>query len=327
MSLSGGQSHAHRHRYRAGRDDGGIPEGVCALSIRGIPKSGTTWMEVVLERMLTSACAAAPPCAYSGRDSSDSTVRGGLAAPLPSSGNSGNCTGVRFVITAKHRIAGALLSNFGHENLAIDHADVVAGLVMERCVDRGIPAHSRACIEAIEVLDIGADRLAGVDESQMRYFNIMRDPRAVAVSACHYFYPKQPLAQCRHLHPTAFAANVAVLAVDWAYWGLRHPATAITMHYESIKAAPHAGFARLAEFLGIALTRADIAALVSATSAEEMAHLETRNRHGHGLGVKVRGGSRWGFLAELDTTMAAALNATMTKTLPPELLSVYELDQ
>jgi len=41
-------------------------------------------------------------------------------------------------------------------------------------VDRGIPAHSRACIEAIEVLDIGADRLAGVDESQMRYFNIMR---------------------------------------------------------------------------------------------------------------------------------------------------------
>ena len=41
--------------------------------------------------------------------------------------------GVRFVITAKHRIAGVLLSNFGHENLAIDHADVVAGLAMERC--------------------------------------------------------------------------------------------------------------------------------------------------------------------------------------------------
>ena len=41
--------------------------------------------------------------------------------------------GVWFVITAKHRIAGALLSNFGHETLAIDHPGVVAGLVVERC--------------------------------------------------------------------------------------------------------------------------------------------------------------------------------------------------
>ena len=52
---------------------------------------------------------------------------------------------------------------------------------------------------------------------------LLQDPRAVAVSACHYFQPQQPLARCPYIHPPAFAANVAVAAVDWAYWDLRHP--------------------------------------------------------------------------------------------------------
>ena len=52
---------------------------------------------------------------------------------------------------------------------------------------------------------------------------LLQDPRAVAVSACRYFQPQQPLARCPYIHPPAFAANVAVAAVDWAYWDLRHP--------------------------------------------------------------------------------------------------------
>lgn len=71
--------------------------------------------------MLALACAAAPPCVYSSNaghvrasgsgDSSHDTARGGMAAPLPA----GNCTGVRFVMVTKHRIAGTLLTNFGHK--------------------------------------------------------------------------------------------------------------------------------------------------------------------------------------------------------------------
>lgn len=336
ISLPGGQptgNHQH-HPSRPGRPGSSVavpavPAGVCTLSIRGIPKSGTTWMEVVLERMLALACAAAPPCVYSSNsghvrasgsgDSSHDTARGGMAAPLPA----GNCTGVRFVMVTKHRIAGTLLTNFGHKRMPIESPSIVAGLAMERCVGRGIPAHSRACFDAIDVLGTGPDRLDGVDKDQMLYFNIMRDPRAVAVSACHYFQPQQPLARCPYIHPPAFAANVAVAAVDWAYWDLRHPDFTITMHYENATAAPGTEFARLAAFLGIALTRADMAEVVSGTSVDEMVHLKMPGRHDPG--VKVRRGSRWGFLAELDTTVVAAMNATMATMLPPELLSVYEI--
>ena len=60
------------------------------------------------------------------------------------------------------------------QRMPIESPSIVAGLAMERCVGRGIPAHSRACFDAIDVLGTGPDRLDGVDKDQMLYFNIMR---------------------------------------------------------------------------------------------------------------------------------------------------------
>ena len=172
--------------------------------------------------------------------------------------------------------------------------------------------------------------------AQSLLVSILRDPRAVALSSCHFKYPQVALEKC--MAATAdFREDTATLAFEWRLLAsLRSANDTLTLHFEDMKEDPLAALTQLIGFLGVGQSVDDRAAraLVAATSVQELAKEEQehsanwlkRTAHRDGPSeLKVRSGTSAGFLDAFSEAMLRGMNATMRELLPQELLGMYRV--
>ena len=193
--------------------------GKCVYHLHGIPKSGTTWLEMIVKRLDEYWCNRTPGCTHEEVDiarnlftknSAVELIPGARhnAARLATVANS--CGPKRlFTFMPKHLILPKIDmrgGNFLH-TLKRDHACV---LVDPNATSELYSRQMKACISSV------AHSLNASLSAPCKTLAIIRDPRATAVSFCHYV--RKPVESCHYLSPVEFSLSVLRLRFAYEYW-------------------------------------------------------------------------------------------------------------
>ena len=266
-------------------------EGV-VVETHGQPKSGTTWLEVITDAIVTA-----------GGGKKNKKFR------------SANFANESLVFNKKHLLPGAE-GEAKQVNAVIKTA---FDAFLKRCVDDGINIWSEACVPPASL---------GPLPDNARYVLILRDPRAVVVSWAHYTAAElTSQGKVSEDYITKTVPPCAALVSLRYYWhaelvGRTHPS--LILFYEDLVANPVDEYYRLASFLGVDLEPEIMLGVVDRTSAASMKKDERHhllpgpNRPGT-TKMKVRSATPDAFREELSAEVWAKATAAMAPLLHPAL--------
>ena len=294
-----------------------------ALDLHGEPKSGTTWLSLLIHSLLALACERADACSVA----AENTVKNRFVKTRWSTFPGGCADGE----------GGALSYNTGHKHTfpasnmcAHDARWSALGLT-----DRG----SAGVSNTFAICDTpGATEGDGVEgcfppdyvacarteynrtqAASRRYVLVMRDPRDIAVSAA--FYGGQRDAATRD----AYARRTCRVFAGWEgaryFWHVEVLASStLVLYYEALLLEPLAEVARIGRFLGVPFAADDVEHALHANSASQM---KKREEHGDldpatqaRNNEKVRSAGTSTFTSELSNATVDECDARMRELLP-----------
>eukprot|EP00911_Craspedida_sp_UC1_P000249 UC1_evm3s191 len=158
----------------------------------------------------------------------------------------------------------------------------------------------------------------------VRYVNIVRDPRALIVSGAHYFKKKLD----KYIKKAALGIMQRT-ALRYHWFDKRiSPKMALVVHYHTIKENPLFEYQRIASFLGLPLSKTHISEVMDMTSVEAMHNMEVHHElpHKNSPGkdtAKVRSGTVDEFRDEIKGKQMQYVNQLMVDNMPEELVREF----
>ena len=251
-----------------------VPE--CHLELSSLLKSGSTWTEIVMQELSKAACSHDDKCLlreihHKGKKSKNRTIGFRMYTPNDVPFQNKKCNhSLSFDSRGKHNFWGTSFYRIGLK----PHRSFFQ-LIMNNCIHYNLTADSRECYNVMVDHALDAHRLKLV-ETAWRNVACIRDPRAVAVSECHWMgWGRRPNEKkCQEIsykfeelvHGTAFLYN---------YW------TTVPLHshivfYEKMLERPHLEYRKLARYMGIGrmITDEDISIIVQNTTVAALAGKE-----------------------------------------------------
>ena len=179
--------------------------GHCFVQLHGIPKSGTTWLEVIMDTLGDFWCNRSTSCRAVDLD----IARNKCFVHAEASSHS-RCKPLRvWSFAPKHVIVPGVDLRTSTFRGTLSRSGYCESLVHKRTANDTALAECVADIQAA----------AGVDTqafSRQKTIAIMRDPRSTATSFCHY--TRQAMTTCHQLNPLYFAEDVTVLNFAYRFW-------------------------------------------------------------------------------------------------------------
>jgi hypothetical protein len=268
------------------------------VGIYGQPKSGTTWLEVIVDEMIKAAGGSID---YRTRIGTVDTglIHEHIGLGLPSSESP---------VTNKHSLPGV-------KGIAESIATCTpcGYQTVKECVDKGIDIWSEACMKQ--------DEFMHVLPQQHRYVLILRDPRAVQLSYNHYV--GKP-ATYNYVELTRKCAALVSVRYYWHDVLVRLTNPSLILFYEDLVANPIDEYYRLASFLELFLAPEVMLGVVKNTSAASLRAREAQhalpgpNRPGQDT-EKVRSATPDAFRTEIPPNVLFNATAAMAPLLHPAL--------
>ena len=260
----------------------------------GQPKAGTTWLEVIVDALVTAAGGTVDKAARVARYGDERIESVGQK-------NKG-------AMASKHGLPGFKLGNFG---VAFAQS---YNRVCRACVARGNKVWSPACVNA---------SLLAAPDADARFVLILRDPRAVAVSWARYTNKRVDA----HYFLDGVPQIAAVESVRYAWHAglLRKTNPSLVLFYEDLVGSNSIdAYYELATFLRVALSPTAMRRVVEDTSADSMRDAEARgalpgpNRAGRPQ-AKVRAATADSFRGDVAPDVLANATRAMAAVLHPAL--------
>ena len=261
--------------------------GGCNIELTSMLKSGSTWTEIVVLMLSQRACDNDPTCTFSevharGRSAHNRTVGFHFDTATERPGvEFGQCNrSVQFNSAHKHNFWGL---SFYREGLS-DRRSVFA-LLHNKCVWQNLDLKSEECFQAM--LEAAPDK-GRMQMMRDHWLTVacLRDPRAVAVSECHWMGHSTGAGQegglgsskrpaCRET-TTKFQTLVFATAFLYNYWTNILPNRSHLVVYEKMVTDPRTEYRRIADFIGVGSLVSDeeIAVIADETTATALAKKE-----------------------------------------------------
>lgn len=260
----------------------------------GQPKSGTSWLGVIIETLVKKSCE---------DGASANCLRLLVAEKEEAKFVDRETTQEVLLHNVKHSLPGA--ADDMPSGVRITAVDSAYNATVASCVDRGLAIWSPGCMprSKVRVDVLGANR----------YVLIVRDPRAVVVSAFHYFKETGFEAYCRDKVP-----KTAALTSLRYYWHAELVATtnpSLIVFYEDLLDDTVNEYYKIASFLRLQPSLHTMVQVAAETSANTM-----RARSVHAS--KLRRASPESFRVDMRPFLADVTRA-MIPLLHPALLSKY----
>jgi len=260
------------------------------VELHGQPKSGTTWLEVITDDIVTAG---------GGKITSRRAYYGDEWIGPKN----------------KHALPGA---KGAAEEVHVDIESSYKAF-LKRCVDDGIKIWSEACVPPATYL--------GPLPDNTRYVLILRDPRAVVVSWAHYSGKGLTKGNASEDYVTKTVPQCAAVVSLRYYWHdelLRRTHPSLILFYEDLVANPVDEYYRLASFLDVNLEPDVMFGVVDQTSAASMRkdeehHLLPGPNRPTSDKAKVRSATPDAFREELSARAWADATAAMAPLLHPAL--------
>lgn len=290
------------------------------MCLRGQPKSGTTWLEVMLVCLVQTSCIPSQHCIYA-YESSPKQISVQLAAPGVQA---------RSIKLEQWSIEMPLLKHTLPPTFRLHRADRtgdgrlknVADLLLHRCVGAGLSIQSRQCLARI-----GGYSNTPPDQ-HTRCIQILRDPRAVVASGYHYY---KGCTGCRGSWNES--TWIRTLEREAAVITLRYVLTqtdslrarTLNIFYEDLLEDTATWSSKMATFLGLTPTLQQVQAAIDMSNVSAMKKQEASGAlpqpksMSFRRGPKVRSGSATAFYADLSPEMLALFNQKLCRILVPEL--------
>ena len=271
-------------------------EGV-VVELHGQPNSGTTWLEVITDDIVTAGGG------QSKKPSRRAEYGDELIGPIGKHGLPGR-------EGAAHEVHGDIQSSYEG--------------FLKRCVDDGIKIWSEACVPPAYL---------GPLPDNTRYVLILRDPRAVVVSWAHWSGKGLENGNVTESYFTETVPQCAALVSLRYYWHdelLRRTHPSLILFYEDLVANPVDEYYRLASFLDVNLEPDVMFGVVDQTSAASMRKDEEHHKlpgpngklpgpNGKKDHRKVRSATPDAFREEVSARALADATAAMAPLLHPAL--------
>eukprot|EP00750_Incisomonas_marina_P018215 INCI2760.2.p1 GENE.INCI2760.2~~INCI2760.2.p1 ORF type:complete len:363 (-),score=53.48 INCI2760.2:237-1325(-) len=328
----------------------------CQIELTSLLKSGSTWTEIITLMLAERACSNDPDCTFKeihsrGRAANNRTIGFALRTDNERDNVQWEMCNKSIVFNSaqKHNFWG---TSFYREGVSAHRS--FFSLLERECVNKDIPLDSEACVKALSTVAPDMLRKKSM-HTEWLTIACLRDPRAVAVSECHWmgrgFDENRP--PCSET-TTKFDTLVYATAFLYHYWKAVLPRRSHLMVYEKMIQNPVAEYRLLADFMGVSplLSDADIAEIASETTATALARKEAEGKllgktkvskfnptqkvksykktaaDDHvgfeGLeGAKVFRGTAKGFMEDVSEEELSGMNNKMRKYLPNELLELY----
>lgn len=330
--------------------------GNTAVLLKGLPKMGTTWTEVLTEKLIENVCRdGLYDCSFI------KIGRGAVAAFASDKGK--EAAALRFSAESKHVFpAGKACGDdcwevpareeIGEFYSAADDPPEWERCVRERkfwqfgeCLPEwaGPPVEEWSDLwmdEAAKNLTGGGLRLRHVDDDPSsepvdlikKYVLVMRDPRDTVVSLMHYNTkysaddPAQLSANVREYFP-----HYVAWQGFWYYYQIWHVSKhwpTMLLPYRDMLKNPAREYERVLDYLGLKASVDTLNAVVAETSFSSMRQMEQKKElpgrnHANSDRAKVRSGKAGGFMQELDAETVQFCNSVMLDLLPPELNAIF----
>mmetsp|Transcript_34831 Transcript_34831/g.90417 ORF Transcript_34831/g.90417 Transcript_34831/m.90417 type:complete len:584 (-) Transcript_34831:116-1867(-) len=332
--------------------------GNTAVLLKGLPKMGTTWTEVLTEKMIEYVCS-------SGLYDCEFVKIGRGAVAAFAADRSDEAHVLRFSAESKHIFPagkacgpgcwepplGEEIGYFGAHS-ADEEPPAWERCVLERKfweIHECVPSWAGPPVEqwSDEWMDAAAKSLAeggrrmhhdsGDPDSPpagliKKYLLVMRDPRDAAVSLVHYntkFNPSDPAALQAAVRDQ-FPHFVAWQSF-WYYYQIwrvgRHWPTML-LSYRDMLNNPGRQYARMLDYLGLKASVDTLDAVIAETSFASMKNMEANKElpgrnHANSDRAKVRSGKAGEFMEELDAETVEYCKSVMLDLLPPELNAMF----
>ena len=299
------------------------------LELKGQPKSGTTWLEVVITTALTVCCANGTPsngtrewlrsCRFEYIAERHPLLQ---VASLPAVAPARTVSLKLHAGYGKHELP-VRLEKLESNSAARVNLPVVAKVIIDECVRVNRSLWSDECLKRVIAWPVHSP------SHNVRFLLVLRDPRAVAVSWFHYSHMPLP----GTLNHTRAATATAAPLLDFAERSAaaislrfvvhtRFTAHTLMLYYEDLLADTSRCMGMLFSYIGLpAIGMEDMRSVVTRTSADAMREMEAQhklpgpNRPGTDT-AKVRSASANSFEAELG----AELLERITRTICPALV-------
>mmetsp|Transcript_12302 Transcript_12302/g.29219 ORF Transcript_12302/g.29219 Transcript_12302/m.29219 type:complete len:425 (-) Transcript_12302:87-1361(-) len=320
-----------------------------AVHMTGLPKTGTTWTEVFVGKLIEAACNSGlyPGCKF------DLTYRGAMATiPSPGARRSGKV--IRWNTFLKHDPP----YDWTCQGFKQTRASDTTGCHLykfqdterkppdwERCIFRTPYERIRECIpeymqvqRELPVMDKIADELneqkkTRVDMSgaQRKYIHVVRDPRDSTLSWVHYHGVNDPAEvdqsvrdKCNH-----FIAWTAFF-YHWQMAGYGAVYPSMELFYRRLMDQAPVEYERVLRWLGLRMSAATLKQVVKETDFGAMKRMEKeralpgRNHPGK-ADAKVRKGGYDTFKGELSNETIQLCTEAMKVMLPERLLRAFQV--
>ena len=328
----------------------GLP--AIAIDLHGEPKSGTTWLSLLLVQVLRLACKRATDCETTSvntihRDIAtrwEHSLPGCNASDAGGAGDAGNenglATELTFSAAAKHHLpathecvsdprwkpleltqrgSAGISNKFTCEyDRASEQNASRSGARMPADVSSCFPRAFADCCRAVYARA----------SSHRRYVLILRDPRDLAVSASYYGGHRDAATR------DAYVARTCRVFTGWEaaryWWHMRLLSdTTLLIYYEALLLDPVAELTRFSQFLGFAFDPRDINTAVHSSSADSMKKLEKNGKLDPATkteknNAKVRSAGNSTFEDELSAATVASCTQKMRVMLPAHVFTEFE---
>ena len=261
-----GQHGNHRARHKPG----------CKIELTSLLKSGSTWTEIVIFALLETACANDSKCSIerSHMGAHNRTVGMDLLTDVerPAVAWEVCNASVHFNSARKHNLWGMSFYREG-----VEAGRSVFALLVKNCVNKHLTVTSAECLSAMYRV-VPEPELLDVFENRWLNIACLRDPRAVAVSECHWMGRDINGTGDRRCSETKENFHTLVYATGFLYnyWKNVLKSRNHVVIYEKMLADPEAEYRALADFLGVGslVSDGEIAAIVANTTAAALAKQE-----------------------------------------------------
>ena len=328
----------------------GLP--AIAIDLHGEPKSGTTWLSLLLVQVLRLACKRAPDCETTSVNTihRDIVTRWGRSLPGCNAsgavdvgdvgGADGPATQLTFSAAAKHHLpathecvsdprwkpleltqrgSAGISNKFACEyDPAFEQNASRGGARPPPDVSSCFPREFADCCRAVYART----------SSHRRYVLILRDPRDLAVSASYYGGHRDAATR------DAYVARTCRVFTGWEaaryWWHMRLLSdTTLLIYYEALLLDPIAELTRFSQFLGFAFDPRDVNSAVHSTSADTMKKLEKNGKLDPATkteknNAKVRSAGNSTFEDELSAATVASCTQKMRVMLPAHVFNEFE---
>jgi hypothetical protein len=194
-------------------------------------------------------------------------------------------------------------------------------------------------LQTIRQADSESLKAVGMKDKHQRkcYIYIFRDPRDVALSACHYFLEEDACNADKYLSEriSGYTAWTQVRYDEYKTVSEVAPEQNFAVFFSDLKLNFVPTIQRLAESFGMPITDAQAAAVEKAVSFSEMRKAEQRNRtlldksvlSRGGKNDKMRKGTHCGFKGEVTEKTAEAVTTKMNSLLSKELAEMFDCEK